>query len=119
MKFVLTLVLLLLFTGVGCSNATNAINVSSNTNKISATATYEAPTDWGTWLDTQHGFTFHYPPEYTADLDFETMNIIVSRNDDGTKLISVSNSYTKPTFTKLTDNVPFFNEIVDSATFKQ
>lgn len=119
MKFIYTFALLLLLTGAGCGDSTQTVNDSLSGNKIGTTAIYEAPSDWGTWLDVEHGFTFHYPPEYTADLDFETMEIIVSNTADGTKLISVSNSYTNPTFTKLSADVRFFDEIVDSATFKQ
>jgi len=87
------------------------------TDRIGGVPAYTAPEEWGT--NHNDKFTFRYPPTYTADLDFATREIVVSRVEDKVELIRVAFfDSDDPVFRKVADDVPYYNEILGSAVKK-
>jgi hypothetical protein len=85
--------------------------------RIGGVPAYTAPEEWGT--NHNEKFSFRYPPEYTADLDFATREIVVTRVSDKVELIRVASfDSDDPVFRKVADEVPFYNEILGSAVKK-
>lgn len=82
--------------------------------RIGSLPAYDAPVNWGT--KRSPNFTFRYPPEYTADLDFPTREIVVTRREGAVELIRVAFFDSEdPVFRKVADDVAFYKEIVGSA----
>lgn len=85
--------------------------------RIGGVPAYTAPEDWGT--NHNEKFSFRYPPAYTADLDFATREIVITRVSDSVELIRVASfDSDDPVFRKVADDVPFYNEILGSAVKK-
>lgn len=85
--------------------------------RIGGVPAYAAPEDWGT--NHNEKFTFRYPPTYTADLDFATREIVVTRVADKVELIRVAFfDSDDPVFRKVAEDVPLYNEILGSAVKK-
>lgn len=108
-----------LLIGQGCVGGTSTGTGSSGSGGVMVedVATFEAPSNWGT-LRTDN-FNLRYPPEYTSDLDFETLENVISVRETGEELIRISvNDNGEPEFQKIADEVEFFDEIVGSTELK-
>lgn len=75
---------------------------------------FDAPSNWGT--NRSEHFTFRYPPEYTADLDFETREIVVTVRDGGEAVMRVQFFNSEdPVFVNVATDDLVFDQMVGSA----
>ena len=80
-------------------------------------AVFEAPSNWGT--NTGEHFTFRYPSEYTADLDFATREIVVTVRESGDEVMRVQYFDSEdPVFIRVGEDDRFFEQMVGSAKQK-
>ena len=78
---------------------------------------FEAPSNWGT--NRSEHFTYRYPPEYTADLDFDTREIVVTVRDGGEAVMRVQYFNSEdPVFVQVAKDDPIFDQMVGSAEKK-
>lgn len=105
---------LLLVVGAGCAGAGGS---STGDVTVEDVPSFDAPSDWGTLrTDT---YNLRYPPEYTSDLDFDTLENVISVRETGEELIRISvNKDGEPEFTQVADEVEYFNEIIGSTEIK-
>lgn len=106
-----------LLIGQGCVAGTDTGSNGSDGAMMEDVPAFEAPSDWGT-LRTET-FNVNYPPEYTSDLDFETLENVISVRETGEELIRISvNDDGEPEFRQIADEVEYFDEIVGSTELK-
>lgn len=114
MKKLLFLLMLVTLVGAGCTPSTTIDTTGLTLNDVSV---YEAPSNWARYWNIDEGWSFRYPGEYTADLDFETRIVKITDRETNEELIHVRYDGEELYFEEVGENVVWLYEIVGTTQF--
>lgn len=100
--------------GAGCT--TESVGTPDGLT-IDDVGVYEAPDNWGRHWNIDQGWSFRYPGEYTADLDFATGIVKVTDRETGAELIHVTYNGEEVFFEEVGENVVWLYEIIGSTKY--
>jgi hypothetical protein len=115
----LAFIVMFVLSGQGWTAATSRAGVHAAQTEVNIgdRSPFEAPSNWGT--NRSEHFTFRYPSEYTADLDFDTREIVVTVRDGGEVVMRVQYFNSEdPVFVQVATDDPFFDQMIGSAEKK-